>query len=136
MTTKQVYRTLYEKVGGEDGVKKLVNTFYDKIETTEEGKPVLLLQLRGHGIAHARVEQVNFLSGFLGGPKLFIEKWGHSDIRKIHEHIEIDETASESWLNCMQMTVDELGYDSDLKGKLMDNFKQVADLIVKFSKQA
>jgi hypothetical protein len=36
----------------------------------------------------------------------------------------------------MQMTVDELGYDSDLKGKLMDNFKQVADLIVKFSKQA
>ncbi len=130
MTTKQIYRTLYEQVGGEEGVKKLVNTFYDKIESTEEGKPVLLLQMRGHGIAHARVEQVNFLSGFLGGPKLFIEKWGHSDIRKIHEHIAIDQISSDSWINCMQMTLDELNYSTELKDKLMNNFRRVAELLL------
>lgn len=68
-----------------------------------------LLHLRGNGIAHSRVEQFNFLSGFLGGPKLYVEKHGYSNVRSIHEHVEINSEAKEIWLKCMSMAIDDIG---------------------------
>lgn len=121
--------SFYEQIGGAEGVDQLVNTFCDVIETTEEGKPVLLLHLRGHGMDHARVEQFNFFSGFLGGPRLYAEKWGHSNVREIHQHVEIDETASQAWLSCMSMTMDKLAYPASLKDQLMQNFSDMAALL-------
>ena len=121
--------SFYEQIGGAEGVDQLVNTFCDVIETTEEGKPVLLLHRRGHGMDHARVEQFNFFSGFLGGPRLYAEKWGHSNVREIHQHVEIDETASQAWLSCMSMTMDKLAYPASLKDQLMQNFSDMAALL-------
>ena len=54
--------SIYDQIGGETGVEVLVNTFCDYLESTEQGKPVYLLHLRGHGMAHARMEQLNFFS--------------------------------------------------------------------------
>lgn len=121
--------SFYEQIGGAEGVDQLVNTFCDVIETTEEGKPVLLLHLRGHGMDHARVEQFNFFSGFLGGPRLYAEKWGHSNVREIHQHVEIDETASQAWLTCMSMAMDKLAYPASIKDQLMQNFSDMAALL-------
>lgn len=128
--------SFYEQIGGAEGVDQLVNTFCDVIENTEEGKPVLVLHLRGHGMDHARVEQFNFFSGFLGGPRLYAEKWGHSNVREIHQHVEIDETASQAWLNCMSMTMDKLAYPTSLKDQLMQNFNDMAALLRLQSQQA
>lgn len=122
--------SLYFRVGGEEGIRRLVNTFYDLIETHPAGRPVLLLQLRGHGIAHARIDQFNFLSGFFGGPRLYAERYGHSNVRLIHAHVAIDREARDSWLSCMVMAIDKVGYSEELKKELMDNFTVVADLLV------
>ena len=97
------HQSLYDLIGGEEGIKKLVNVFYDIVETSPEGHR---LHLRGNGIAHSRVDQFNFLSGFLGGPKLYIEKHGHSNVRSMHEHIEINSEAKDIWLKCMSMAID------------------------------
>ena len=126
-------QSIYDQVGGAEGVDKLVNTFCDILETTEVGKPVFLLHLRGHGMAHARMEQFNFFSGFFGGPKLYAEKWGHSNIRQIHEHVQIDEAVSQAWLDSMSMALDKLNYAADLKKILMKNFTDMAALLVRQS---
>jgi len=89
-----------------------------------------LLHLRGNGIAHSRVEQFNFLSGFLGGPKLYVEKHGHSNVRLMHEHVEINSEAKDIWLKCMDMAIDEIGIAAEVKGKLMNNFTTIANLLV------
>lgn len=123
-------QSLYSQIGGETGVKQLVETFYDLIEQHPEGHAVNLLHLRGHGVAHSRVEQFNFLSGFLGGPNLYAEKYGHSNVRFMHEHVEINAAAKDSWLACMGMAIDEVGYAPELKKELMRNFTVVADLLV------
>ncbi len=81
--------SLYDRIGGASVLHKLVNTFYDIIENDPEGEILNVLHLRGHGIAHSRIEQFNFLSGFLGGPQLYIEKYGHSDVRDMHRHVEV-----------------------------------------------
>ena len=47
-------------------MRRLVETFYDVIENEPEGEALAILHLRGHGVAHSRIEQFNFLSGFFG----------------------------------------------------------------------
>lgn len=125
--------SIYEQIGGADGVDRLVNTFCDMLETTEEGKPVYLLHLRGHGMAHARMEQFNFFSGLFGGPKLYAEKWGHSNVREIHAHVDITESTADGWLSCMSMTLDKLAYAPDLKQQLMQSFTDMAAVLVRQS---
>lgn len=130
-TLKPRRQTIYDQIGGADGVEKLVETFCDILETTETGKPVYLLHLRGHGMAHARMEQFNFFSGMFGGPKLYAEKWGHSNIRQIHEHVAIGETESQAWLTCMDSALDKLAYPDQLKQQLMQSFSDMAAILVR-----
>ncbi|HEY3327650.1 MAG TPA: group II truncated hemoglobin [Novimethylophilus sp.] len=122
--------SLYSLIGGEHGVKRLVETFYDVVEDCPEGHAVNILHLRGHGVAHSRIEQFGFLSGFLGGPRLYSEKYGHSDVRLMHEHVEIDAEAKDAWLTCMSMAIDKVGLEPGLKQKLMVNFTKVATMLI------
>lgn len=121
---------LYELAGGEDGVRRLVETFYDIVETRPEGRPLLALHMRGHGVAHSRIEQFNFLSGFFGGPQLYAERHGHSNVRLMHEHVEINPQARDAWINCMAMAIDDVGLPPDAKAKMMKPFTRVADILV------
>lgn len=129
-TSDMQSQSIYSLIGGEDVVYRLVNIFYDIIETHPEGHKLHVLHLRGNGIPHSRVEQFNFLSGFLGGPKLYVEKHGHSNVRLMHEHVEIDSEAKDIWLRCMSMAIDEIGIAPTVKDKLMNNFTTIANLLV------
>lgn len=120
---------LYDRVGGEAGLRNLVEAFYDIIEFEPEGRGLHLLHMRGHGVAHSRIEQLNFLSGFLGGPRLYVEKYGHSDVRDMHVHVEIDAEARDAWLKCMSIAIDRVGLPADVKRDLMANFTRVAFLL-------
>ena len=123
-------QSLYDLIGGDAGVLKLVNSFYDIIETHPEAHKLHVLHLRGNGVAHARVAQFKFLSAFLGGPKLYFEEHGHANIRAIHEHVEIDEVAKDIWLNCMSLAIDDIGLEITTKRKLMLNFRVIAERLV------
>ncbi len=129
VTAKRAAPLLYDRVGGEAGLRTLVETFYDIVELEPEGRGLHLLHLRGHGVAHSRIEQLNFLSGFLGGPRLYVERHGHSDVREMHAHVEIDAAARDAWLNCMSMAIDRVGLPADVKRDLMANFTRVAFLL-------
>ncbi len=125
------HRTLfYDQIGGEEGVRRLVETFYDIIETEPEGAPLEILHRRGHGLAHARIEQFNFLSGFFGGPRLYIEKYGHSNVRTMHAHVEINPAARDAWLQCMGMAIDRVGLEPGLKQAMMAHFTRIAGMLV------
>src|SRR6266702_7114098 len=107
--------TLYQQMGGEAAVRRLVETFYDIVEQEPAGAPLYLLHLRGHGVAHSRLEQFHFLSGFLGGPKLYVERHGHSDVRQMHAHVAIDRPARDAWLTCMATAIDRVGLGPEIK---------------------
>jgi hemoglobin len=122
--------SLYDQLGGEPALRTLVGTFYDIVEFEPEGRVLHVLHLRGHGVAHSRIEQLAFLSGFLGGPGLYVQKYGHSDVRQMHEHVEIDAEARDAWLACMSMAIDRVGLSADLKARLMTPFTRVATMLV------
>ncbi|HEY3300504.1 MAG TPA: hypothetical protein VGJ90_06980 [Methylophilaceae bacterium] len=64
-------QSIYAELGGVTAIQQLVKVIYGRVEIKPEVELLLSLHLRVNGLAHARVEQFNFLSGFLGGPKLY-----------------------------------------------------------------
>lgn len=118
--------SLYDDIGGKEAVEALVEAFYDIVENEPEGRALLVHHLRGHGVAHSRIEQFNFLSGFLGGPRLYNEKYGHADVRKMHAHVDIDTAARDAWLQCMAMAIERRRFNDGLKARLMEPFTRVA----------
>ncbi len=121
-------QTLYDQIG-KDRLQELVTTFYDIVETDpNEGAIIHALHLKGHGINHLRIAQLEFLSGFFGGPKYYVERTGHSDIRKIHAHVEIGLVERDAWLVCMDRAIDQVGFEPALKERMMVTFTRAAEI--------
>lgn len=121
--------TLYYQLG-EHRLRQLIEAFYDIIEHDALGARLLRLHKLGHGVAHSRAEQFNFLSGFLGGPSLYAQKYGHTNVREMHAHVEIDEQAKNDWLSCMGKAMDQVGLTDPLRSELMRHFTIVANVLV------
>jgi hemoglobin len=117
---------LYERIGGAAALHKLVNIFYNIVAHDPEGEILNALHLRGHGIAHSRIAQFHFLSGFLGGPQLYVEKHGHSNIRDMHRHVPIGPTERDAWLGCMNRALSEAGIEADISTLMLKHFHAVA----------
>ena len=119
--------SLYTLIGGDEGLRRLVETFYDVIELDEEANELHLLHRRGHGVAHSRIEQFDYLSGFLGGPSRYAMRHGHTRLKEIHEHVPIGPQMRDLWLRCMSRAIDRCGLDDDLKTRLMSHFTRAAE---------
>ncbi len=119
----------YARLGGDEGIRRLVKIFYDTVESDPEGAPLMVMHNQGNGLAHARVAQVEFLSGFLGGPQLYREHHGHSNVKTIHEHLEIGAIERDSWVNCMDIALTKFGAEPDLHNSLMAHFRRAAEVL-------
>ena len=122
--------SLYNELGGDVGVRHLVETFYNIVETDEDAQKLHILHLRGSGIANSKTEQHLFMSGFLGGPKLYLEKHGHANLKTMHEHVVVDEESKDIWLNCMEKAMNAVALAEDTQEKLMRIFRPVAERLV------
>lgn len=123
-------KSLYDEIGGDEGVHRLVENFYNIVETDAAAKKLHILHLRGNGIANAKQEQHLFMSGFLGGPKLYLEKHGHANLKTMHAHVELDEESKDIWLSCMEKAMSAVSMTEDIQQKLMLIFKPVAERLV------
>ncbi|MGB3146248.1 MAG: group II truncated hemoglobin [Paracoccaceae bacterium] len=119
-----------ERLGGPEALRALVERFYDLVETRPEGATILSLHFRGHGMAHVRAEQFDFLMGFLGGRRIYAERHGHMDLRDIHAHVPIRPEDAEDWLFCMNMAMDDCKVAEPLKGQIMRVFTRAAHVLV------
>ncbi len=123
-------KTALEVIGGETGLKTLVNHFYDLIETHPRGASIMSLHFRGHGLAHVREEQFNFLAGFLGGRRYYEEKHGNMDVRLMHAHVPIAESDAEDWLFLMDVALQDQGHTGPEIEKVRAAFRRVAMILV------
>lgn len=122
--------TLLDDIGGDDDLVTLVNRFYDLVETLPEGTNLRRLHGRGHGIAHARIEQVDFMSGFLGGRQHYRERHGHMDVKLIHAHVPIRVEDAENWLTCMDAALRDEGLAGPQIEKMRVVLRRVALILV------
>jgi hemoglobin len=114
--------TPYEEIGGADAVDRLSDTFYDVIE---EESPVLRSMLPA-STKNTRRKFAMYLSGWLGGPPLYEEKWGHPRLRMRHLPFQIGTSEAEEWVRCMRLAMDRAGITSSLRIFLDERFGQLA----------
>ena len=121
---------MIDRIGGEDQVRRLVNQFYDLIETLPQGAAILQKHLQGHGLAHVRPEQVDFLSGFFGGRRSYQERHGHMNLREIHAHVEIRRQDAEDWLALMAVAMAQTSMPEAETVEIMATFRRAALMLV------
>jgi len=68
-----------------------------------------------------------FLSGWLGGPQLFVEAFGHPMLRRRHLPFAIGDVERDQWMLCMNQALDEVVEDAALRAALSEAFSKVAD---------
>lgn len=122
--------SIYAQLGGDEGVRRLVEAFYDIVESAAAAAPLNDLHAGRFGMGHIRNAQFEFLCGFFGGPRYYVERMGHSNLRTIHEHLTFGRSHSEIWLECMERALDETVAAAPLKQKIISSFRIAANVLV------
>ena len=117
---------MIEKIGGEEKVHHLVDHFYDLIETLPQGKTIMEMHLKGHGLSHVRPAQFEFLCGFFGGRRYYHERHGHMNLREIHAHVEIRVEDADDWLAVMDRAMQETSVPASEREQIMQTFRRAA----------
>lgn len=120
-------QTIYETIGGESVVRALVDRFYDLMHA--EADAAGIRQLHPEDLAGSRDKLFWFLSGWMGGPSLYIERFGHPRLRARHLPFAINEAARDQWLWCMNRALDEVVPNELLRVQLKQSFAQIADFM-------
>jgi len=120
--------TPYVRLGGAEAVRALVDRFYDLMDL--EAAYADLRRVHGSDLGAARDKLTWFLSGWLGGPDLYIERFGHPRLRARHLPFSIGVVERDQWLACMNQAMEEEGVDEDLRVRLVQAFFQTADWLV------
>lgn len=123
--------TFFELLGGEangaENIRKLVETFYDVMDTDPKAAPIRAMHQAD--LTSAREKLFMFLTGWTGGPQLYIERYGHPMLRKRHLPFAIDESARDQWMYCMIKAMHQLAYDELLMKRLAEQLYGVADFM-------
>jgi hemoglobin len=123
--------TFFEMLGGEEkgaeNIRKLVETFYDVMDSDPKVQPIRAMHQVD--LTSAREKLFMFLMGWTGGPQLYIERYGHPMLRKRHLPFPIDESARDQWMYCIIKAMHQLGYEDELMKRLAEQLYGVADFM-------
>ena len=117
--------TIYELIGGETGLRELVDRFYDVMDSALEAKKVRAIHPAD--LTHSRDKFFMFLSGWSGGPPLYMEKIGHPRLRQRHMPFPIGKDERDEWLWCMDKALREMPFDKQLIDHMYAKFTEIAN---------
>lgn len=119
--------TPYELIGGEPTVRRLVRRFYELMDTLPEAYGIR--KLHPADLAGSEDKLYLFLSGWLGGPQLYVEKFGHPRLRGRHLPFPIGESERDQWMLCMREAMTECITDEALRARLDKALTDLADFM-------
>ena len=117
-TTYGVGDASFQAAGREAGIRKLVNEFFDRMGSDKRFATIHDMHPDDKEISRDKLAR--FLCGWLGGPKLYREKYGSISIPRAHEHLAIATPERDQWLTCMAETVAEQAFEPAFKKYLME----------------
>jgi hemoglobin len=114
MSNQNNDRPLYERLGGEDTLQLLVQSFYAKVAKHPELAPIF-----PDDLTLTAEKQHQFLTQFFGGPPLYTQEHGHPMLRARHMPFPITPKRAEAWLSCMNETLNELDINEEVKQEML-----------------
>lgn len=120
--------TIYERLGGAPAVRALVERFYALMDELPEAYTVR--RIHPDSLAGSAESLFKFLSGWFGGPPLYMQERGHPRLRMRHAPYRIGDAERDEWMLCMRLALAEQLDDTPLREALERAFAQMADHMI------
>jgi hemoglobin len=117
--------TPFELLGGDAGIRRLVDRFYDLIDSAPEAATIRALHAKS--LKSAREKLYLYLTGWTGGPPVYVERYGHPRLRARHLPFPIGTRERDEWLWCMDRALAEHEMPDELRVHLRERFHALAD---------
>jgi hemoglobin len=117
----------YQAAGELEGITKLVDFFYDFMDTLPEA--LTIRAMHPDDLTLSRQKLAYFLSGWMGGPRLYAEHFGSIGIPRVHMHLTIESEERDAWMLCMDKALGKMNYPETLKAYLMEQLFRPAEMI-------
>jgi len=117
----------FDRIGGADGVARLVSAFYRQMDTQPAARGIRAL----HPADLSDTEEVlrRYLGEWLGGPPLYSQERGHPRLRMRHFRVGIGPSERDAWMLSMTAALDEVVTDDALRARLNAAFLKLADWV-------
>ena len=120
--------TPYQRLGGEPAIRQLVSRFYGLMDELPEAYAAR--KIHPQDLALSGEKFVMYLSGWLGGPQLYVQKFGHPMLRRRHHPFAIGAQERDEWLMCMRMAMEETITDVELRELIYQAMESLAQHMV------
>jgi len=117
--------THYQRIGGADKVRALVHRFYQIMDELPESYGIR--KMHAEDLQNSEDKLFKYLTGWMGGPQLYIQEYGHPMLRRRHLPFAISVSERDQWLLCMNKGLQEVVADEVLRKELATAFAGVAD---------
>ncbi len=117
----------YCAAGELEGITKLVNDFYDEMDQLPEAQ--VIRRMHPDDLTESKKKLAFFLSGWLGGPKLYREHYGEIRIPMFHRHLPIGKSEKDAWLRCMEIAIEAQPFQEPFKSYLLIQLRVPAERV-------
>lgn len=117
--------TFYDQIGGADAVRELVDRFYDYMDSEPQARQVRAMHAKSLRVSRDKL--FLFLSGWLGGPDLYVQRYGHPMLRRRHLPFAIGQAERDQWMHCMRRALADMAIDPALRSRIEGAFLATAD---------
>lgn len=120
--------TVYSRIGGKKTIDPIVDDFYQIMKTDPIARDCLLTH-KGDltEVAH---KLKDYLYGWLGGPQVYVKKYGHPRMRMRHIDIPIGLKEAEQWIYCMKLALQKSKVDKETQEEMLNAMKHLASIII------
>ena len=120
--------SIYDRIGGFETIDKLVDDFYGIMSTDPLAEDCFATH-RGLEIRESAEKLKYFLSGWTGGPPLYMDKYGHPRLRLKHFPFKIGPKEGDQWLYCMRKALSKSKIDPGTQEELMYAFIHIVSML-------
>jgi hemoglobin len=124
-------QSLFDLLGGEpeatNQIRAIVEAFYDVMDSDEKAKTIRLMH--PEDLTSSREKLFIFLTGWTGGPQLYIERYGHPFLRRRHLPFKIGEEERDQWIYCMTKGMLNLKMEEEKIKALLNALYPIADFM-------
>lgn len=116
--------TLYEAIGGDPTVRALTSRFYRLMDTLPEA--ARCRAVHPPSLEGSEAKLYDYLTGYLGGPPVYVEKYGHPRLRSRHFGAAIGPAETSEWLLCFRRALDETVENAKLRDIIWPPIERLA----------
>jgi len=128
LTAIEPHNPHFARLGGDDAVRRLVDSFYHNMDTLPEAATIRALH--GEDLAEVKAVLRLYLTEWLGGPKDYSARRGPPRLRARHAAFPIGTAERDAWMLCMRAALKEIVVDDELRRQLDSSFLRIGNAIV------